>query len=104
MQKPYGSLALLIALSLFAGLARAAALPAPPTPEMQRLIGQYGTPQSILTIFEDHGRLFADGPGLPHAPLAGHGAHYAAALPGGERIPVDVELHGDRASVVKLLH
>ena len=79
--------------------------PASPAPsaEIARLIGQYGTPQSVLTISEDHGRLFADGPGLPHAPLSGQGAHYAAALPGGERVPLDFEIRGGQASAVKLL-
>jgi zinc D-Ala-D-Ala dipeptidase len=69
---------------------------------MQLLIGQYGAPQSVLTISEDHGRLFADGPGLAHAPLTGQGSHYAAALPGGGQIAVGFDLRGGRATAVSL--
>lgn len=97
---------LLLAMTVArAGVARAAEpLPAAPSAEAARLIGQYGTPQSVLTISEDHRRLFADGPGLPHAPLTGRSAHYTAILPGGERIPLAFEIRSGRASGARLLH
>jgi D-alanyl-D-alanine dipeptidase len=54
--------------------APAAALPpAPPQAIMGRL-GQYGTADDILTVYESHGRLFADGRGLKQAPLIPAGA------------------------------
>ncbi|HEX3366318.1 M15 family metallopeptidase [Phenylobacterium sp.] len=104
MPKLHGSSALLLILSLIAGAAHAAALPASPPAEMQRLIGQYGTPQSVLTVSEDRGRLYADGRALAHALLTGRGVHYAAALPGGERTAVDFDLHGGQAAAVSLMH
>jgi D-alanyl-D-alanine dipeptidase len=104
MPKLRRSFVLLIALSLASTAARAAPLPPAPLPELARLIGQYGTPQSVLTISEDHGRLFADGPDLAHAPLAGRGGHYAAALAGGERVPVDFDIRSGQATAMSLMH
>ncbi|MGA0602625.1 M15 family metallopeptidase [Caulobacter sp. KR2-114] len=39
--------------------------PPPPAPDIARLIGFYGRGARRLTVFEDGGRLFAEGPGVP---------------------------------------
>jgi len=55
--------------ALGVGLPAAAALPPAPSAAVARQIGQYGTTDDILTIYEDHGNLFADGHGLHAAPV-----------------------------------
>jgi D-alanyl-D-alanine dipeptidase len=52
----------------------AAALPPAPPPAVARLLGQYGPPEAILTIYEADGRLLADGHGLKQTPLTPAGA------------------------------
>jgi D-alanyl-D-alanine dipeptidase len=46
-----------------------AAMPHEPEPALMRWVGQYGTEDSLVTIYEDHGQLYADGRGLHQAPL-----------------------------------
>ena len=72
----------ILALLMLAALALtspAAALPPPPPEPVARLLGQYGTADNSLTIYESEGRLFADGHGLKQAPLvpAGPGRYRA---------------------------
>lgn len=62
------------AAAAFAALAfagSAAAVPPAPTPAQVRVIGQYGTAQAPVTVYEDGGRLFVDGPKMARRPLAG---------------------------------
>jgi D-alanyl-D-alanine dipeptidase len=47
----------------------ASALPAVPGLEVAGLVGEYGTPDSILTLYESGGRAMANGRGLATAPL-----------------------------------
>ena len=64
------TLRLLLALLPAAiALPAVAALPPPPPAAQGRLLGQYGAPDDVLTIYEDHGKLFGDGHGLHAAPL-----------------------------------
>jgi len=72
---PY-SAAWAVAALTFSTLAFAAAeLPAPamrpaePAVDLQPLIGDYGSPDSLLTVYEDQGRLCADGLRLRRASL-----------------------------------
>jgi D-alanyl-D-alanine dipeptidase len=60
------AVAALFALTL---AAPAAALPPPPPSAVADRLGQYGTADSIVTVYESEGRLFADGRGLKQAPL-----------------------------------
>jgi len=62
----------LLAFLMFAALALAApatALPPGPPPFVADRLGQYGTSDSILTVYESEGHLFADGHGLKVTPL-----------------------------------
>lgn len=43
--------------------------PPPPSPDVARLIGFYGRGARRLTVFEDGGVLFAEGPGFSRAPF-----------------------------------
>jgi D-alanyl-D-alanine dipeptidase len=88
-------------------LAVAAALlsgpPAPPPPQVAQAVGQYGTPEAPLTVYEQDGRLMADGRGLHAAPADGLRFERNAVVVGGERLPrrdfgAEVEA-GIRASV-----
>jgi D-alanyl-D-alanine dipeptidase len=60
------------ALALSPTLARAKGsprLPAAPGPEVGGLVGEYGTPDAILTLYEAHGAALANGRGLTTARL-----------------------------------
>jgi D-alanyl-D-alanine dipeptidase len=59
----------LAVLSFFALGRPAAALPPPPSPAILGLLGQYGTAENTLTVYEANGGLYADGRGLHEAPL-----------------------------------
>jgi D-alanyl-D-alanine dipeptidase len=59
----------LLALTVLALAGPVAALPPTPPPAVSRLLGQYGTPGDILTVYEADGRLLADGRGLSQAQL-----------------------------------
>ena len=83
-------LPILIALAL-AGPALAAPLPPPPGELQSREIGQYGSPDMPVTVFEDQGHLFLDGPGMTHARLTGvrfetAGGHVTALDLAGQRL------------------
>ena len=49
--------------------APAVALPPAPPEAVAGRLGQYGTADNILTVYESGGRLFADGRGLKQPPL-----------------------------------
>ena len=83
-------LPILIALAL-AGPALAAPLPPPPGELQSREIGQYGSPDMPVTVFEDQGHLFLDGPGMTQARLTGvrfetAGGHVTALDLAGQRL------------------
>jgi D-alanyl-D-alanine dipeptidase len=62
-----------------AGWARADDGPPPPAPAaIAPLVGEYGTPDAILTIYESGGVLMADGRGLKTTALKADGGGYAA--------------------------
>ena len=44
-------------------------IPREPDPAVMRWVGQYGSEDSLLTIYEDHGQLYAEGKGLRGTPL-----------------------------------
>jgi D-alanyl-D-alanine dipeptidase len=44
--------------------------PPPPRPAIAGLVGEYGTPDNILTVYEDGGHVLANGRGLASAVLA----------------------------------
>ncbi len=69
----------LLTLAAVALAAPAAALPPAPPAALERLLGQYGTSESVLTVYESEGRLFVDGHGLQQTPLvrARHGRYRA---------------------------
>ncbi|MGH6909476.1 MAG: M15 family metallopeptidase [Phenylobacterium sp.] len=69
----------LLALAVLALAGPAAALPPAPSQAVAGLLGQYGTADDILTVYEANGRLYADGRGLQQAPLtpAGPGRYSA---------------------------
>jgi len=59
-----------IAASLWiGGAAMAGALPPPPSAPVAALVGEYGPDDGLLTVYEDHGRLYVDGRGWGRAPL-----------------------------------
>jgi D-alanyl-D-alanine dipeptidase len=92
-------LALLLFALTIAG--PAAALPPAPPETIGRLLGQYGAADGVLTIYEDGGRLFADGPGVhakPVVPTPGGGS--AVELDGGQTVALDFEMRGGVASAV----
>jgi D-alanyl-D-alanine dipeptidase len=70
-KRPILAFLLLATLSL-AG--PAAALPPAPTADIADLLGQYGTADNILTIYESEGGLYADGRGLKEEPLSPTGS------------------------------
>jgi D-alanyl-D-alanine dipeptidase len=49
-------------------------IPRAPDVAVMRWVGQYGSEDSVLTIYEDRGQLYADGQGLSRAPLRSAGA------------------------------
>ena len=64
----------------------ASALPPAPPPAMERLLGQYGEADHILTVYESGGDLFAEGYGRKWGPLTplGKGRYgFMKALPDG---------------------
>jgi D-alanyl-D-alanine dipeptidase len=74
----------LAAAALGPGIARAAsALPPAPGPEVAGLVGEYGAPDAILTVYEAGGAVLANGRGLTTAPLTRRSA-LAYTTPGGE--------------------
>jgi D-alanyl-D-alanine dipeptidase len=86
--------AILMAAALLAGP------PAAPSPEVARHVGQYGAPEAVVTVYEQDGRLLAEGRGLHAAPPRFDGE---ALVVGGERLArrdfgAEVEA-GIRASV-----
>jgi D-alanyl-D-alanine dipeptidase len=62
-------LALAISSLLALGDPAVAALPPTPSPAIAPLLGQYGTADAALTVYESGGRLFADGRGFHEALL-----------------------------------
>jgi len=64
---------LLAALFALTIAAPAAALPPAPSQAIAGRLGQYGTADNILTVYEADGRLFADGRGLKQTPLTAVG-------------------------------
>lgn len=64
------------------GMARAAGLPAPLRRRIAGLVGEYGTPDSILTVYEAGGMAMANGRGLTTAPLRPKGARVYAGPDG----------------------
>ncbi len=70
----------LLVLAVLAREIPAAALPPPPSPAVAGLLGQYGSADDVLTIYEAGGRPFADGHGLHEAPLTSlGGGRYTSA-------------------------
>ena len=62
------------------------AIPPAPTAAIMRWVGQYGTEASLLTIYEKHGRLYADGRGIYQTALEDRGTGtYALTGPAGGR-------------------
>ena len=90
-----------------AASARTPQAPLDAPPELKRLVGEYGAPDSLLTIYESDGQLFADGNGLTRVALrrlspieyeAGKGLHRSVHLKfdaDGLREIVDVDV-GDK--------
>lgn len=67
------------------GLAgRALAAADAPPPAVSKLVGEYGTPEDILTLYESHGAAFANGRGLKTAVLQGLSADRYATAQGRE--------------------
>ncbi len=95
------ALALLILAAV--GLCAAAPLPPAPPAALARLVGQYGTPQSPLTIYEDEGVLHADAANLPRAPLACKGTACVVEYQGDQLVKLDFEVRGGKAVAVTLL-
>jgi D-alanyl-D-alanine dipeptidase len=94
-----------LALLMFVALAAtrpALALPPAPPPALERLLGQYGAPGFILTIYEDKGRLYADAPTIHSSPLIRRGSGYAVELQNGQRGALDFDA-GGRAQAVFLM-
>ena len=61
-------------------------IPPEPAPALMRWVGQYGSPDSFITIYEDHGQLFADGMELHRVSLTPRGATaYSVRNPGSAR-------------------
>jgi zinc D-Ala-D-Ala dipeptidase len=88
--------ALLIALAFaWTGFASAAPLPPAPPAEITRLIGQYGTPDSTLTVYEKNGDLFAVTPGAQPVGMVCDGTACRAQLD--EIMLVDFEVREGRA-------
>ncbi|WP_372786687.1 M15 family metallopeptidase [Phenylobacterium sp.] len=86
----------------WAPAAAAARLPHPPGPAIERLLGQYGRPDAILTVYEDHSRLYADGPGVHRAALEGTGSVYTVASDAGPASPIVFKVHGGKTTAVIL--
>lgn len=85
------------------GLCAGAPLPPAPPPSMARLVGQYGTPQSTLTIYEDEGVLHADAPSLARAPLSCKGTACVVEYQGDQPVRLNFEVRGGKAVAVSLL-
>lgn len=59
--------------------------PPDPAPAMLRLIGEYGTGDNLLEIYESSGRLYADGDGFHQAQLSARGRDAFWAAPEGKK-------------------
>jgi D-alanyl-D-alanine dipeptidase len=79
-------LALLFGLSpaaVIAGVPAGARIPPEPSAALMRWVGQYGSEESLLTVYEESGHLCADGMELHRAVLAPRGSTaYAVQTPG----------------------
>ena len=94
-----------------AGLPPLTSRPAEPGVELSRLIGEYGTADTLLTVYEADGHLFADGGNLHRAPLrhVAAGRFTTAGRGGAQRSTLDfspdrgtVASGGDLADTVVL--
>jgi zinc D-Ala-D-Ala dipeptidase len=85
-----------VALFVLATGAPVAALPPPPPHAVAERLGQYGSADNVLTVYESEGRLFADGHGLKLTPLvpAGRGRYRA------EMSEVAFEGHGATEAII----
>ncbi len=95
-------LRLLLAL-LAAGVAlpAVAALPPAPPAALAQLVGQYGAPDDVLTLYEDHGKLYGDGHGLHAAPLQPAKGGLMTRL-GDRPVEIHVKPAGRRAVEIEL--
>ena len=85
-------------------LARPAlALPPASMAAVDGLLGQYGTPDFILTVYEDQGRLYADGPTVHRSRVACQGAACAVEFEGDQLVPLRFEMRGGRAVAAVLM-
>ena len=78
-------------------------IPPEPGPALMRWVGQYGSPDSLLTVYEDQGRLFADGRDLHRVSLTARGSNaYAVQAPGSARDGSTMKLlldHGQPSAI-----
>jgi D-alanyl-D-alanine dipeptidase len=102
LRRSFALLALLILAST--GPARAAdPLPPPPNAAVARLLGQYGAPDFILTVYEEDGRLYADAPTIHRSPLACVRSVCRAEFQGDELVRLTFEIRSDRAVAATLM-
>jgi zinc D-Ala-D-Ala dipeptidase len=78
---------------VIAGVPAGTHIPPEPSAAVMRWVGQYGSEDSLLTIYEEHGRLCADGMELHRAALiARSSAAYSVRSPGSVRDGSAMEL------------
>jgi D-alanyl-D-alanine dipeptidase len=75
-----------------------ATAPAAPAGDLARLVGEYGTPVGLLTVYEADGRLYADGYRLRRMPLQPLGADRFVTAGNTAAGPSILEFSGDRAA------
>ena len=78
-------------------------IPREPDAAVMRWVGQYGSEDSLLTIYEDHGLLYADGKGLFRALLKPEGSAMDSVQIRSERAePATVTLESDHGDPVAI--
>ncbi|HEX3914314.1 MAG TPA: M15 family metallopeptidase [Steroidobacteraceae bacterium] len=87
------ALLILCANGCLAAVAQAQSIPPDAPSDLKKLIGEYRSADSQLTIFEADGHLVAAGPGMPRASLRQlSAARFVADEPKGKSTPLEFEL------------
>ena len=81
----------------------AAALPPVPPAAIERLLGQYGTNDFILTVYEAGGQLYADAPTVVRSLMACTGTVCAVEYRGDQLVPLSFQIRGGQAVAAVLM-
>jgi len=81
----------------------AAALPPVPPAAIERLLGQYGTNDFILTVYEAGGQLYADAPTVVRSLMTCTGTVCAVEYRGDQLVPLSFQIRGGQVVAAVLM-